>query len=45
MEFGYAAEITPWLFAQPSVQYLIRPYGRADLGRFGAFTFSLGTAF
>ncbi len=45
LEFGYTAEVAPWLFAQSSFQYLIRPYGRADLGHFGDVTFSMGTAF
>ena len=44
-EAGYSAKLTPWLFIQPSIQYLAQPYGRMDLGNITTFTFSLGVAF
>lgn len=44
-EVGYSAKLTPWLFIQPSIQYLAQPYGRTDLGNITTFTFSLGIAF
>jgi carbohydrate-selective porin OprB len=44
-EVGYSAKLTPWLFLQPSIQYLAQPYGRTDLGNITTFTFSLGIAF
>lgn len=44
-EVGYSAKLTPWLFIQPSIQYLAQPYGRMDLGNITTFTFSMGVAF
>jgi len=44
-EAGYSAKITPWMFIQPSIQYLAQPAGRADLGNITTFTLSLGLAF
>ena len=45
LEVGYSAKLTPWLFVQPSIQYLAQPYGRMDLGNITTFTVSLGIAF
>jgi len=45
IEVGYSAKLTRWLFIQPSIQYLIQPYGRTDLGNILNATLSLGVAF
>jgi carbohydrate-selective porin OprB len=45
IEVGYSAKLTRWLFIQPSIQYLIQPYGRTDLGNILNATLSLGIAF
>jgi len=44
-EIGYSAKITPWMFIQPSIQYLAQPFGRTDLADITTFTVSLGIAF
>jgi carbohydrate-selective porin OprB len=44
-EVGYSAKITPWMFIQPSIQYLAQPAGRMDLGNITTFTISVGLAF
>jgi len=44
-EAGYSAKITPWMFVQPSIQYLAQPAGRMDLGNITTFTISVGFAF
>jgi carbohydrate-selective porin OprB len=33
------------MFIQPSVQYLVQPYGRTDLGNLTSVTLSLGLSF
>lgn len=45
IEVGYSAKLTTWMFIQPSVQYLVQPYGRTDLGNITAVTISLGISF
>jgi carbohydrate-selective porin OprB len=44
-ELGYSAKLTPWMFVQPSIQYLAQPAGRMDLGNITTFTISVGLAF
>jgi porin len=45
IEVGYSAKLSTWMFIQPSVQYLVQPYGRTDLGNITAVTLSLGMSF
>lgn len=45
IEVGYSAKLTPWLFIHPSLQYLVQPYGRTDLGNILSATLSLGISF
>jgi len=45
IEIGYSAKLTTWMFIQPSIQYLVQPYGRTDLGNLTSVTLSLGVSF
>ena len=45
IEIGYSAKLTTWMFIQPSIQYLVQPYGRTDLGNLTSVTLSLGISF
>ncbi len=45
LEVGYSAKLSTWMFIQPSVQYLVQPYGRTDLGNLTSVTLSLGISF
>jgi porin len=31
LEWDYRAQVTPWLYVMPSVQYVIRPAGTGDI--------------
>ena len=45
VEVDYSANLTPWMFIQPGIQFLSQPYGRLDLGSIVNFTLSLGISF
>jgi porin len=45
LEIGYSAKLSTWMFIQPSLQYLVQPYGRTDLGNITSVTLSLGISF
>ena len=45
IEIGYSAKLSTWMFIQPSIQYLVQPYGRTDLGNLLSATLSLGISF
>jgi porin len=45
LEIGYSAKLSTWMFIQPSLQYLVQPVGRTDLGNITSVTLSLGISF
>ena len=45
LELNYRAQITPWLFFQPDVQYIINPRGRSDIDNAFVIGFALGSVF
>ena len=45
IEIGYSAKLTTWMFIQPSIQYLVQPFGRTDVGNLTSVTLSLGISF
>jgi porin len=45
LELNYRAQIAPWIYVQPDMQYIIDPDGRSDIDDALVLGFALGVVF